>query len=178
MTSPPFTLSPDPTPKRRHFSGAKAHHAGKTFEELVLLYARQSPIAHIHRLPRAGGAFVKMPQGLRFVPDKHNLIPCDIIGALGGLGFFCDCKSTADSRELPVEMLKEHQVRFLAEMAQADQVAGLIVEVRTMGVLLWRDGLRLDGPLPWRIGDAISKQWDQIGTSKGGIDWAKLRGLY
>ena len=181
MTSLPFHLTADPTPRPAFnlASGAKAQRAGKSLEEMVEFSAGcQRDVVTLEHLPRMGAI---MLAGRKPIIQR---ICVDEIGVLaGGRGLFFDCKSCGkatkgfDANQWHKE--RPHQAKFLRAMAKAGAVAGLLVRSEERGLFLFGEigGLDVLETVRFARDGQICKEWVSLGPTSGLIDFKVLRNL-
>ena len=163
-----------PPSKSRRSKGAKAaQSAGKRFQDLIALSARNSGI-ELFELPSCGGRFVGRGRMI------NEQMPCDFIGTVRimNLPIFFDAKSCGVKQaSFPLNNPKQvepHQIRFLMAQGRAGAIAGLLVKSERTREYLWLSWRDLDvaGCIQWH-----SHLWMVLGEVDKPVSFSRLLAL-
>lgn len=197
MTSLPFRLTSDPTPRTPFTAktGMKAYQAGKSLEEMIEFSAGcQRDVVTLEHLPRMGAIMLagRKPIITRICVDfigclneyedpaaDHGLVPI-----MPARPLFFDAKSCGkntkgfDANQWHKE--REHQCKFLRRMGKAGAVAGLLIRSEERGLFLWGDILHVDvlDTVTFARNGVLCRQWLSLGHTTGLVDFRALRAAY
>lgn len=195
MTSLPFRLSPDPTPRRpfTRNSGMKAQKAGKSLEEMIEFAAGiHKDVVTLEHLPRMGALMLagRKPIITRICVDFIGCINeqegepgSDGHPPIPAIPLFFDAKNCGkattgfDANAWHKE--RDHQCRFLRRMRRAGAVAGILVRSEERGLYLWANMEDVDVLETVRFArdGVLCRQWVSLGYTTGVPDFRVLRNL-
>lgn len=178
-------FSPTLFASAREQGGARAKHAGKEFEQLILASQQDAkgPVCVLHqiknfakRIPEHDRRLIEFGQRMRLVEEKSQF---DFTGEVWGSGISIhfDAKScgsdAASFRVTDPKIVKPHQIAALQRSEAAGAFSGFLVRsLRAQKYLwLWASKARRSTPIRWD-----DPAWDVLGpiTLGRGVPLRKL----